>query len=370
MTQAPRRRWPWLVAAALLFAAGAWLMAGSEETKTDKVKKVTLPRFMTQEERARNVTRQTMPVVAPASPEAQPQIRDPVLAGMPTEVKNGAVVIEANAIRNSDLGNLMVECVFTGQGDVLAKMKDAGFDPLENLDRVAVADDALMLTGDFTKTDFAALMKTDNKRQFGANSELFTRTTNDGGVGEQLGLWKGQVLVLGDSEKEVTDVLDRLDGKGDPNAKRVLTEADAYGEMYGVLKPGPLAQALAAENPALAKLLEDAASSIKIHADVTHDVGVVADIEGSDPTRTQDLRKALGTALTLAKLQAEAKGDKNAAEVLGFARVAQAKGDSANFHLEAGLPYEFLEKHLKKCVEDKKQRAADREARPRPDAGP
>ena len=368
MESKKKRRWPWLVVAALLFAAAAWLMAGSEGEKTNKDKKVSLPRYMTNDERKRNADRQTMPVIAAVIAEGAkappPQIRDPVLAAMPTEIKSGAVVIEANAIRNSELGNLMVECVFTGQGDVLAKMKDAGFDPLENLDRVAVADDALMLTGDFSKTDVPALMRTDSKKQFGANSELFSRSLPDGGTGRQMGLWKNQVLVMGDTENDVTTVLDRLDGKGDPTAKRVLTEADQYGEMYGVLKPGPLAAGLSEENPALSKLLEDAASSIKLHADVSHDVGVVADIEGSDPTKTQDLRKALGTALTLAKLQAEAKGNKNAAEVLGFARVAQAKGDSANFHVEAGLPYEFLEKQLKKCVEDKKKRMAEKEAAP------
>ena len=361
-----KRRWPWLVVAALLFAVGAWLMAGSEEVDTHKDKKVSLPRYMTSTERKRNADRQTMPVasqpVAEGAPAPPPQIRDPVLAAMPTEIKNGAVVIEANAIRNSDLGNLMVECVFTGQGDMLAKMKDAGFDPLSNLDRIAVADDALMLTGDFSKADLPALAGATSKRQFGANSELYGRSRSDGGEGQQLGLWKGQVLVVGDTEDDVTTVLDRLDGKGDPAAKRVLTEADQYGEMYGVLKPGPLADGFSESNPALAKLLQDAASSIKLHADVSHDVGMVADIEGTDPSKTQDLRKALGTALTLAKLQAEAKGDTNAAEVLGYARVAQSKGESASFHVEAGLPYEFLEKQLKRCIEEKKKRFSERDA--------
>lgn len=363
-TSSKKRRWPWLVAAAVLFGLGAWLMAGSEEEKTKKEKKVSLPRFMTHDERQRNTERQTIPMVAALPVQgAPPQVRDPVLAAMPTSIKNGAVVLEANAIRNSDLGNLMVECVFTGQGEVLEKMKDAGFDPLNDLDRLAVADDAVMLSGDFSKTDFPSLMKVTPKRSFGANSELFSRPLVDGGQGQQMGVWKGQMVVLGDTEEDVTAVLDRLDGKGDQTAPRVLTDADAYGEMYGIIKAGPLAAGLAEENPALAQLLEEAASSIKVHADVSHDVGVVAEIVGSDPTKTQDLRKALGTALTLAKLQAEAKGNKSAAEVLGFARVAQAKGDSANFHLEAGLPYEFLEKQLKKCVEDKKKRMAEKEAK-------
>lgn len=78
-----------------------------------------------------------------------------------------------------------------------------------------------------------------------------------------------------------------------------------------------------------------------------------------DPTKTQDLRKALGTALALANLQAEARGDENAAQVLGFARVAAPEGASADFRLEAGLPYEFLEKQLKRCVAEKKRRLAE-----------
>ena len=200
-----KRRWPWLVAAAVLFGLGAWLMAGSEEVTTHKQQKVSLPRYMTTDERARNDSRQTIEVITAQATRvgeklpAQPG--DPVLAAMPTQITKGAVVIEANAIRNSDLGNLMVECMFTGQSDVLEKMKDAGFDPLEKLDRVAIADDALMVTGDFSKTDMRALFKSDSQRQFGANSELFTRQTGtDGGVTQGMGVWKDQVMVFGDTE--------------------------------------------------------------------------------------------------------------------------------------------------------------------------
>ena len=357
-----RRRWLWLLVAALLFALAAWLMAGSELEHAEAVEKVTFPRQMTRAEADRVELRKSMPEPVPVlgQPRAKPQPRDPILAAMPPDVKHGAIVIEANAIRNSDLGNLMVDCIFTGQGEVIAKMQDAGFDPLNNLDRVAVADEAVMLTGDFKKTDFATLMQAGNRRQFGPNSELFSRDLADGGAGEQMGLWKGQVLVVGEKPEDVTAVLDRLDGNGDPDAKHVLSEADSYGEMYGVLKAAPLAEGLSEQNPELARLLEESAGSIKLHADVTHDVGVVADVEGNDPSKTRDLRKAFGTALTLARLQAEAKGDKNAAEVLGYARVAAAEGDSASFRLEAGLPYEFLEKQLKACVANKKRRIAER----------
>jgi hypothetical protein len=301
---------------------------------------------------------------APAPIEGQPTPppppRDPVLAALPSTVKTGAVVIEANAIRHSDLGDLMVQCLFTGNPEVLNGMRDAGFDPLENLDRVAVADDTLMLTGDFSKADFKRLGPIGNEKDFGPNATLMTPLKGDGGVATHVGVWKGQVLVVGETENEVTPVLDRLERKGDPAEQPVLSERDQYGEVYGVLKAKPFAEDLADENPQLAKLLEEAASSIRLHADVTHDVGVVAEIEGSDPAKTQDLRKAIGSALTLAKLQAQAKGQDDAAEVLGFAKVAQAKNGSANFNLEAGLPYEFLERQLKRCVENQKKRADER----------
>ena len=106
--------------------------------------------------------------------------------------------------------------------------------------------------------------------------------------------------------------------------------------------------------------MEEAARTVTVHADVTHDVGLVADVVGTEPGKTQDLRKALGTALTLARLQAEARGQKEAAEVLGFAHVASATRDATDFRLEAGLPFEFLERQLKSCIEAKHRKAAER----------
>ena len=71
------------------------------------------------------------------------------------------------------------------------------------------------------------------------------------------------MLVLGDTEQSVTEVLIASTGKATPTPGGCSTQAYAYGEMYGV-EPGPLAEGLASENPALARLLEEAASSIKI----------------------------------------------------------------------------------------------------------
>ncbi len=360
MATKKKARWPWLVLAALLFALGAWLMSGSEELETKKEKKVSLPRYMTSTERKRNDDRRTMPAVLmpEVAGKTEKQVRDPVLAGMPSVVKKAAVVIEANAIRNSDLGDLMIECMVPAENPLLDRMLDAGFNPIEGLDRVAIADDALMITGDFSKTNFEELTGATGRRQFGENSEIYTRYRADGGTSGQFAVWKNQMMVFGDSTDEITTVLDRLDGK-DADGPRALTEADAYGEVYGILKPEAFSRGLEKENPQLAALLNEAASQIKLHADVSRDVGVVADIQGVDAAKTQDLRKSLGTALTLMKLQAEAKGEKDRAEVLSFARVEKARDDGANFSLEAGLPYEVLEAQLKRCVAENRARRAD-----------
>lgn len=362
MANKKKARWPWLVLAAALFAVGAWLMSGSEEVDTHQEKKVSLPRYMTSTERKRNDERRTMAAVPMPEVDGEPavkQVRDPVLAGFPAVVKKHAVVIEANAIRNSDLGDLMIECMVADEDSFIENMKDAGFNPIDGLDRVALADDALMISGDFAKTDFKELTGARDSRQFGPNAEMFTRYRADGGFLNEFAVWKNQVMVLGADREEIAAIIDRMDGKGDPDEKRALTEADAYGEVYGIVKPEQLSRGLEKENPQLAQLLSEAATQVKLHADVSHDVGVVAEVQGDNPSKTQDLRKALGTALTLAKLQAEAKGEKGQAEVLGFARVEKAQGGGSTFSLEAGLPYEFLERQLKECVAEKKAKRAD-----------
>lgn len=366
-----RRRWPWLVVAALLLAAGAWLMTSAEPERPPLLADVQIPRRMTAWEERRNDGRALWvpaQVVSDAGVrEPPPRPRDPVLAALPPTVERVAMVFEANALRNSELGDLMAQCLFAGEE--LAVLRDAGLDPLTQVDRVTIVDDDLLVSGDFRGARLKELLHADRSQAYGRQGELMDVPGPDGGVAWHAASWGGQLLAMGDDVESLKRTLDRLDGVG-PRAPSVLTESQAYGEVYGVLKGGPLAEVIARQDERLAQALREAAQSVELHVDVSHDVGLAAQVDGSDPAKTEELRKALGAALALARAREAAQGHADQARVLDLAHVAPQADQG--FRFEAGLPHDLLEKSLRKCVEDRRARRAaqvpppDGQARPAP----
>ncbi len=322
---------------------------------------VSLPKYMKESERERNVTRLTwLPPPsefdAGAAPAEPMPARDPVLAALPPTVKYAALVVEANAIRHSAIGDLLVDCFFAGRPDMLGELRDAGFDPLTAVDRISVADGTLVVSGDFSHTDFKAVLQADSSQQYGRHATLYE--SHDGkGETQFAGVWKNQMAVMGRTPEEVKATLDRLDGQG-AAARPLIDQEQAYGEMYGVMTGAGLGRMVSQENPELAKVLTEAATKLKLHADVSRDVGLVADVEGHDPAKTEELRKALGSALVLARMRAKADGLNDEASILDLARVGGA--EQGEFRLEAGLPFSFLEKNLKACAERGRARRAAR----------
>lgn len=368
-----RRRWVWLVAAAVLLVLGAWLMRSAEPPERPPPPEVSLPRRMTHEDRERNEKRQTW--LAPAvafdgglAPAPQ-RPKDPVLAMMPPEVKRGAMVAEVNAILNSELGPLMVACVFgdEGEGSLLTELRDAGLDPRTKLDRVAMMDDALVVTGDFRGARFRDFLPASGMttKQYGKRGEIYEITRPDGGL-EVLGSWDDQMLIAADDVASMKTLLDRLDGTG-PQRPGVIDDSMAYGEVYGVIAGDAIADAVGSEDAKLGETIRQATRTVNLHADMSHDVGLVADVQPSDAAKTEELRRSLGSALALARMQAQARGKKDEAELFDLAHVRGAE-EGGTFRLEAGLPYAYLEKSLKACVEKRKERRARRAAGL--DAGP
>ncbi len=359
-----RRRWLWLVVAAVLLALGAALMLSADPPPPAPIAVVAVPRKITPVEQARNNRRRSwVPTPSPdagPAPRAPPRPRDPLMAALPSEVKRGAVVVEANAIRNSELGDLLVDCLFAGEENRLPELRDAGLDPLTQVDRLAVADDTLIITGDFSKTrldEFAGPFAA--RTDYGPKAELLEPLPKDGRTPPWIGVWDRQMLVFARDAEGLKVVLDRLDGSG-PSRPAVLSEDQAWGEIYGVIEGKMLANVLK-KDERLRDVIRATASRVELHADVSHDVGLSAEVVGEDPAKTEQLRRALGSALSLARLELQAKGKTDQAQVLEAARVRSAEG-GARFKVEAGLPYEFLERVLKQCSEDGRALAARRRA--------
>lgn len=351
----------WLVVAAVLLAGGAWLMRGAEPPERLPPPPVRLPKRMTGPEQQRALERRTWtPAVPDAGAPAQfPRPKDPVLALMPSELKRGVVVAEFNAIMNSELGGLMADCFF-GDGPFMQELRDAGLDPRTNVDRVAMIDDAVIVTGNFQNAGWKQFLPARAlSKGYGRQGELIEVSREDGGV-ETFAAWGGQMFIAGGTEEEQKRLLDRLEGNAPPAASPVMNDSMAFGELYGVLNPAAVAELIGTQDARLGEVLSQSAKQVQVHLDVSRDVGLVADLEANDPQKAEDLRRTLGSALSLARMQAAAKGKKDQADLLDLARVQSAEGGAA-FRLEAGVPHDFMEKALKQCVADRKARRARRE---------
>ncbi|WP_434389877.1 hypothetical protein [Melittangium boletus] len=353
----------WLVVAGVLFGLAAWLMmSGQGQEEAPPRPRVEFPRHLRgpevqRMERRRTYTAPVVATVAPTAPEpARP--RDPVLAALPRGKGKSAVVIEANALRHSPLGEMVLECLMRRGSAQLEKFKqDTGVDPLQDLDRMVITDDGIILSGNFGDPRLKKLLTGESQANYdyGKGGRLFEpsgeRTLADGTKRRReappIGMWNDQLLVLGDTTSDVKDVLDRVEGRG-PEESPVLSEGQTYGEMYGVLSVAQLQQLLPPDQQELARRLAEVAENVELHVDASADFAMTARVQGMNTNKLTDLGKSVGGALSLARMQAQAEGDTKLAQLLDFAKV---RPDGDSFHLEMAVPLEVIKNQLTFCRE-------------------
>jgi hypothetical protein len=362
-----RRRGMWLGLAAVLLALGAWLMlSGQGDEPAPEPLKVEFPRKMRREDwkRAEQRRTQVVPAAVPAAETAQaePQRpRDPVLAALPRGKGRSAVVIEANALRYSPIGELLLDCMMRDGGKNLEEFrKQSGVDPLQDLDRLVITDKGVVLSGNFGNARFKEMFQERVASDYGPGARVYepgsvlvalpdggTRRGRDNGT---VGLWNDQLLVVGDTPDSVKEVLDQVQGGGS-NEPPIISEGSTYGEMYGVLSVEQLARMIPPGQGELAQRLKDVTDTVELHMDARSDVAMVAEIRGPDASKVTDLGKSLGGALSLARLKAQADGDKDLAQLLDFARV---RPDGSEFKLELAVPLEVIKERLAFCRDERK----------------
>jgi hypothetical protein len=362
-----RKRRVWLGVAGLLFVLAAVLMfTGQGDTLPEEKRQVEFPRRMRGEERERADKRRTwvMPAVVDAGTVAarEPQRpRDPVLAALPRGPGRTAVVIEANALRHSPIGELLLECLMRDGGKQLDDFrKQSGVDPLKDLDRLIVTDEGMMLSGNFANANFKDLGEDAVAMDYGQGARVYepVRAPDEPGrkridLRPSMGIWNNQLLMFGNSPDGIKAAIDRVEGRG-PDEPSVIPEGSTYGEMYGVLSVEHLALLLPPEQAELAQQLKDVAQNVELHVDASSDVALVAEVRGSDAAKVTDLGKSLGAALSLARIRAQAEGQKEVAELLDFARV---QPDGETFKLEMAVPLSAIQERLAFCKEERQ--AAD-----------
>jgi len=362
-----RRRGMWLGLAAVLLVLGAWLMvSGQGEEPAPEPLQVEFPRKMRRDDWKRAEQRRTQ-VVQVAAPDAgmaaaePPRPRDPVLAALPRGKGRSAVVIEANALRYSPIGELLLDCLMRDGGKNLEEFrKQSGVDPLQDLDRLVITDKGVVLSGNFGNARFKEMFQERTASDYGPGARVYepgnvivslpdggTRRGRDNGT---VGLWNDQLLVVGDTPESVKEVLDQVHGGGSSEPP-IISEGSTYGEMYGVLSVEQLARMIPPDQGELAQKLKDVADTVELHMDARSDVAMVAQIRGSDASKVTDLGKSLGGALSLARLKAQAEGEKDLAQLLDFAKV---QPDDTEFKLELAVPLEVIKERLAFCRDERK----------------
>jgi hypothetical protein len=335
----------WLLLAGLLFAAGAFLAALFDKPATAPPR-VKVPR-MDRDAWTRLQRRRTLPAIdQPADPFGgrAPRPRDPMIAALPPAVKKAAVVIEANAIRYSPVGEMLVACLLhDGGGDYERMKKQMGVDLLKDVDRVAFVDGTIMVSGFFAGARWDAVVPGAVREPLDEHAVLWRDPQSE----RAIGVWKDSMAMFG-TRAEISAAFDRLEGRA-TDAAPVLSESDSYGELYGVVAPEAIGAALALSDPGLADRLRSVASAIRLHVDASHDVGIVAEVTGEQAEPTHDLARAVGAGLVLARLQAAQKGETDLAEVLDFAKVTPSPS-GASFEVEVGLPLSLFQRHLEQCM--------------------
>jgi len=225
---------------------------------------------------------------------------------------------------------------------------------LQDLDRVAMTEDGLVLSGSFGKAHWDGIFEGRATRErYGDQGTFYRFAHGDGGARDDVfATWGDQMAIVSQSEEEARAAIDRLEGRAVPNP--VLTEDQSYGDIYGVLSADDVSRLLPEESD-LAQRLKSAAQRVELHVDASRDVGIVADVEGPDHSQLEDLGKSIGGALSLARIDAKAEGEAELSDLLELARVHRR--DDGTFTLEMAMPLEMLEKQLAWC-RDRKGRDA------------
>jgi len=344
-----RSRWLWLIAAAILVIAAAWLVHIPEARAPAAYPEVQMPRHLRPEERERMLARLTK--VPDAGAHRSAEVRDPLLTALSAGGGGSGVVLEVNALRNSPIGELLLECLAAkeGRGNALHALQQMGIDPLRDVDRVGITEHGIVVSGDFRRANWEGLLGSATGTPYGDHGQITSvDPRSDGGSTLIATRWGDSLLHLGDSEEDAHRVLDAVEGRG-PAPQPLLSPEQSYGELYGVLSGPDLARTMGSSD-LWASALADAASKVELHLDARRDVALVADVSGDDARKLEDLGKSLGGALAMARAQARASGNDDAAELLSFARVSPSHGSSLS--LEVALPLEVVAKRLAFCRGD------------------
>ncbi len=347
MPPSSRRKKPRVVlfaAAVALLATASWLMSMGDSSPPGSAKRqVEFPKSPRTSEWQRIESRRTYQAPSPTQAAEEEIIdqplRDPLLYALASGPGETRVVIEANALRHSPLGELMIDCLRPQESQEFTRLQERlGIDPLADLDRVAMSGSAVVLTGNFGRLNWEEFEEASDSRAHGDAGTIFQPRSDAGAVAA---VWRDELIIFAPEAGAAEEAIDRIEGR--LQAEPALAEGESYGEVYGRISVEQLVALMGLEQDELAGRLRSAAKEVDLHVDASGDVAISADIRGPRGSELDDLGRSLAGAISLARLEARRQGEAELAELLDFAGVQRGEGQ---FTLELALPLELIRRHL------------------------
>ncbi len=299
------------------------------------VRAIEFPRERALKE-ARQQRRRESAATTSSGPPATPpptKSRDRLMRALSSPGKDGAVVIEVNALRHSTLVDALLKCRAAQRGDEMAGLgllkDELGIDVTQDVDRVALDPEVLAVSGFFEKLTLPA--EVGEGEGYGDDARIFAMK---GPTGKPSYLAKvGSDLVMtSTSVDELKAAVDRAEGRRD--APATFPEGTIGGEVYGVVGPSLVRSiaALGKTDEQLDGVLAMLTTS-KVRMAVDNDAAISLDIGTKSPSDGAELAKALGGAVALARSRAAADGESELAAMLEQAKVVPNDDGSIAFDL-------------------------------------
>jgi len=314
--------------AALLARCGDQKLSGG--VTLPSVKRVEFPR-----ERALRETR--MAEVAKRQGQPPPKTTtvtstDRLSRALSSPLTDGAVVFEVNALRHSPLVDAILKCRRAQRGDEMQGLdffkEELGIDVTEDIDRVALDKEVLAVSGFFDGLKLPAELG--EGAAYGDGGRVY-RLQGDDGKPAFVAKVGTDLIMTSTDEGELHAAIDRAEGRAE--AKTSFPEGVVGGEMYGVVGPGLLKDLLGLTGqdtmaPLLAMLTT---SQVRMAVDDT--AALSLDLGTTSPKDGEELAKALGGAVSVARAEAMSAGREDLAGMLEQARAVPRPDGSVAFDI-------------------------------------
>lgn len=249
-----------------------------------------------------------------------PKPADRLTRALSSPGKDGAIVVEVNAIRHAPLVEKFLACEQARKGDgsnALQQLQDElGVDITEDVDRVALDKDVLAVSGFFEKLKLPADLG--DGEAVGDSGRIF-RIKNEAGAEMVVGKLGNDLLFTGFDEAQVRGAIDRAEGRASPGPG--FPDGLAGGEMYGVVGPALLQDLLgSAQDPTVTQLAKVITES-RMQMAVDDAAALSLDLTTHSADEGRDLGRALGGLVAAARAKALEAGNAELAGLLEQARV-------------------------------------------------